>query len=120
MLALKLLLRFLPDCRACANALSWKAKCNGPLESLPRNFAGRMNSQNQQGELMSAMATSTIFLSFSVSPAGGDAHWETENRTLWNEQEQANEKRELVYEVSWIVEPVAWRCFLQSQRKAQN
>ena len=33
-------------------------------------------------------------------PAGVDARWETENRTVWNEQEHASEELELVYEIS--------------------
>jgi hypothetical protein len=35
-------------------------------------------------------------------PAGIDAHWEKENRTIWNEREHASEERELVYEIRWI------------------
>ena len=104
----------------CANALNWKAECNEPLESLARNFAGRVNFQNQQVDLMSAMATSAIFLSDQMFPAGIDAHWETENRTVWNELEHASEKRELVYEISWIAELEIWRRFLRSNRKVSN
>ena len=69
---------------------------------------------------MSAMATSTTFLSILAFPAGVDVRWETENRTVWNEQEHASEERELVYEISWIAELGVWRRFLRSQRKAQN
>jgi hypothetical protein len=50
-------------------------------------------------------------------PAGLDAHWETQNRFVWNEYEQASEERELVYEISWISELGTWRRFLRSQRK---
>jgi hypothetical protein len=57
------------------------------------------------------------FLSVQVFPVGGEAHWETENRTLWNELQHASEERELVYEISWIAELGGWRRFLQSQRK---
>ena len=39
-------------------------------------------------------------------PAGIDAHWEKENRTIWNEWEHASEERELVYEISWCVAPL--------------
>jgi len=53
-------------------------------------------------------------------PAGGDARWETENRMVWNEQEHANEERELVYEISWIAELGVWRRFLRSQRNARD
>lgn len=42
-------------------------------------------------------------------PAGVDSRWETENRPVWNEQEYASEERELVYEISWIVELGTWR-----------
>jgi hypothetical protein len=55
-----------------------------------------------------------------VFPAGIDVHWETQNRTVWNEQEHASEERELVYEISWISELGVWRRFLRSQRKARN
>lgn len=116
----KQLLRLLRNCRDCANAFNWKAECNEPLESLARNFAGRVNFQNQQVDLMSAMATSTTFLSIPAFPVGVDVRWETENRMVWNEQEHASEERELVYEISWIAELGVWRRFLWSQRKAQN
>ena len=105
---------------ACANAIHWKAECNEPLESPARNFAGRANFQNQRVDLMSAMATSTTFLSVQVFPPGVEAHWETENRTLWNELQHASEERELVYEISWIAELGVWRRFLRSRRKVPN
>ena len=53
-------------------------------------------------------------------PTGVDARWETENRTVWNEQEHASEERELVYEISWIAELGIWRRFLRSNRKVQS
>jgi hypothetical protein len=56
----------------------------------------------------------------AVFAAQLDMHWETECRVVWNAQECAAEKRELVYEVSWIPELAAWRRFLRSQRKVQN
>jgi len=31
-----------------ANAIHWKAECNESLESLARNFAGRVNFQNSR------------------------------------------------------------------------
>jgi hypothetical protein len=49
-----------------------------------------------------------------------DLRWETENRTVWNEQEHASEERELVYEISWIAEHGIWRRFLRSNRKVQS
>ena len=104
----------------CADGLEWKAECNTLLESLARNFAGRGNFNNQQADLMSPIATSATFPAVPAFPAGIDSHWETQNRTVWNEQEHASEERELVYEISWIVELGVWRRFLRSQRKAQN
>ena len=104
----------------CADGLEWKAECNTLLESLARNFAGRVNLQNQQVDLMSAMATSTTFPSVQVFPVGSDDHWETQNRTAWNELQHASEERELVYEISWIAELGVWRRFLRSQRKVPN
>jgi hypothetical protein len=68
---------------------------------------------------MSALV-SYLALPVPVFPAGVNAHWETENRTVWNEQEHASEERELVYEISWIAELGVWRRFLRSQRKARN
>jgi hypothetical protein len=53
-------------------------------------------------------------------PAAVEARWETQNRTVWNEREHANEERELVYEISWIAELGIWRRFLRSNRKVQS
>ncbi len=47
---------------------------------------------------------------------GIDLHYETENRVVWNERERRNEKRELVYEISWIPKLNTWRRFLRAQR----
>ncbi len=69
---------------------------------------------------MYAAATYTAALSVPTFPAGADTHWETENRTVWNQQEHASEERELVYEVSWNAELGAWRRFLRSQRKVNS
>ena len=68
---------------------------------------------------MSAMVSYVAPLA-PAFPAGVEARWETENRTVWNEQEHASEERELVYEISWIAELGVWRRFLRSQRKARN
>jgi hypothetical protein len=103
-----------------AHALEWKAECNELLESLARNFAGRLNVQNQQVDLMSTIATSVNDLSDPAFHLGVEARWETQTRTVWNEQEQASEERELVYEISWIAELGVWRRFLRSQQKARN
>jgi hypothetical protein len=53
-----------------------------------------------------------------VFPGAVDVHWETQIREMWNEQERAVERQELIYEVSWIPELGAWRRFLRSSRKA--
>jgi len=49
-------------------------------------------------------------------PLGIDPHWETENRTVWNEVNRTNEVHEFVYEVSWIPELLLWRGFLRTHR----
>jgi hypothetical protein len=66
---------------------------------------------------MSAAATFTAALSGPTFPVGIETHWETENRTVWNQQQHASEEREFVYEISWIAELGVWRRFLRSQRK---
>ena len=71
------------------------------------------------GEQMSAMVSYAAPL-VPAFPAGVDVRWETENRTVWNEREHASEKRELVYEISWIAELGIWRRFLRSNRKLSN
>jgi hypothetical protein len=53
-------------------------------------------------------------------PAGCKVHWETQNCSVWNEQECADEEQELVYEVAWIPELDVWRRFLRSQRKVHG
>ncbi len=103
-----------------AHAPEWKAECNELIESLTRNFAGRVNFQNRQVDLMSSIAASATFLSVPAFAFGVDARWETQNRTVWNEKEHKVEVHELVYEISWIAELGAWRRFLRSQRNVQN
>jgi hypothetical protein len=56
----------------------------------------------------------------AVFPGEVDVHWETENRVVWNEQRNAAEEQELVYEVTWIPELGAWRRFLRSRRKVHR
>ena len=68
---------------------------------------------------MSAMASYVAPL-VPAFPAGVEAHWEAQNRTVWNEVQHASEERELVYEISWIAELGSWRCFLRSNRKVQS
>jgi len=53
----------------------------------------------------------------AVLPAGIDVHWETQHRLVWNEQRNAAEEQELIYEVTWIPELDVWRRFLRSRRK---
>jgi hypothetical protein len=52
----------------------------------------------------------------AASPSGGHSHWETQNRMVWNELQHMDEERELVYEISWVAELSAWRCFLRSSK----
>lgn len=52
------------------------------------------------------------------SPMGTDQHFETEQRSVWDEQTRTYEVREFVYEVSWIAELGVWRRFLRAYRKA--
>ena len=69
---------------------------------------------------MSAFPTRTQAVFVPPSPARGEAHWETENRMVWNELLHAAEEHELVYEITWISELGAWRRFLRSQRKLKT
>ncbi len=69
---------------------------------------------------MDTGATHAEALSVVASPAGDHAYWETENRMVWNEQQHIAEERELVYEISWIVELSAWRRFLASNRFSRS
>ena len=76
--------------------------------------------QRQQVKLMSAVAGCIAALPVPAFPAAVEARWETQNRTVWNELQHANEERELVYEISWIAELGIWRRFLRSNRKVQS
>jgi len=69
---------------------------------------------------MSVVANYAAALSVPPFPAGVDGHWETESRMVWNEQQHTSEKRDLVYEISWIAELGVWRRLLRSQRKVQS
>ena len=53
-----------------------------------------------------------------AAPLGTDQHFETEKRTVWDEQTHTYEVREFVYEVSWVSELGVWRRFLRTCRKA--
>jgi hypothetical protein len=53
-------------------------------------------------------------------PNGVDMHWETVNRTMWNEHERVKEECELVYKISWIPELGVWSSFLRSQRRVSS
>jgi len=59
-----------------------------------------------------------VALPLPTAPLGTDRHYETENRTVWNDEKQTNEVHEFVYEVSWIQELGVWRRFLQTRRRA--
>jgi hypothetical protein len=69
---------------------------------------------------MSAGGTHAEAFPVAAFPAGLNAQWETEIRTVWNEREYTSEERELVYEISWISELGTWRRFLRSQRKLKG
>ena len=69
---------------------------------------------------MSATITHAEALPEANFPSGVDTHWETVNRTMWNEHERVREERELVYEISWIAELGVWRSFLRSQRRVSS
>jgi hypothetical protein len=69
---------------------------------------------------MYAVASSSAILPISGFPAGVDAHWETQRRVVWNEQEHTREEYELVYEISWIKELGLWRSFLRSRHRVKS
>ena len=68
---------------------------------------------------MSAALTHAVALVVPESPAV-DARWETEHRTVWNQQQHVSEERELVYEITWIAELGSWRRFLRFQRRVNS
>jgi hypothetical protein len=53
---------------------------------------------------MSATIIHDEALPEATFPRGVNTHWETVNRTMWNDQERMREERELVYEISWLAE----------------
>ena len=57
-------------------------------------------------------------LPVSTAPVGTDQHFETERRSVWDEDTHKYEEREFLYEVSWVPELGVWRRFLRSHRKA--
>lgn len=65
---------------------------------------------------MQTAATHAKALSTPAS-LGEDTHYETENRTVWNDEERKQEEHEFVYEVSWVPELGVWRRFLRTHRK---
>ncbi len=69
---------------------------------------------------MSANAIHAEPLLLQTFPPGAQTRWETNNRTVWNEQQYVSEERELVYEVSWIPELGVWRRFLRSQQTVKR
>jgi len=76
--------------------------------------------RSSRAELMDPGTTHSEALSVAAAPAGDRAYWETENRMVWNEQQHTAEERELVYEISWILELGAWRRFLRSSRVSKR
>lgn len=80
----------------------------------------RLKLQCKKVKLMSAVGKYSAVLPVPAFPVGVDTHWETQNRSVWNEKEHVSEKCELVYETSWIAELGAWRRFLRSRRRVQN
>jgi hypothetical protein len=69
---------------------------------------------------MSATIIHDEALPEATFPRGVDTHWETVNRTMWNDQERMRDEHELVYEISWLAELGVWRSFLRSQRRLGN
>jgi hypothetical protein len=75
----------------------------------------------QPGSLkMGYTAASQVPTIEAVFPPKIEAHWETDNRLVWNEMEGAAEEQELIYEVTWIPEIGAWRRFLKSRRNVHR
>ena len=57
-------------------------------------------------------------LPLDAIPVGTDQHFETEQRTMWDDETQSYQVHEFVYEVSWVPELGVWRRFLRTHRKA--
>jgi hypothetical protein len=73
-------------------------------------------SEKREVKLMHQRIPRAEAFPVSASLTGDQAHLETENRSVWNELQHANEERQLIYEISWIAELGTWRCFLRSSR----
>ena len=69
---------------------------------------------------MDTDATRAGALSVAASPAGDHAYWETENRMVWNEQQHTSEERELVYEISWILDSAHGGVFCDRQKSQRE
>ena len=119
-----------PSCSCCLFielTLRTKAPRNGRWNALKHQKRWSQKDdlrkfQRAQVKLMSAVAgcIAAIPVPVSAFPTAVEARWETQNRTVWNELQHANEERELVYEISWIAERGFWRRFLRWQRKVPN
>jgi hypothetical protein len=117
-----------PSCSCCLLTeltLSTKAPRNGRRNALKHQKRWSQKGdlrkvQRPQVKLMVAIAGCIATLPVPAFPTAVEARWETQNRTVWNELEHANEERELVYEISWIAELGIWRRFLRSNRKVQS
>ena len=108
------------DLRVRRDSRKWKPECTEALRTLVAGDDDLQKFQRRQVELMSASAIHAEAFPVPVFPEGVDVHWETENRMVWNEQQNTREERELVYEVSWIRELGVWRRFLCSQQKVKS
>jgi hypothetical protein len=62
---------------------------------------------------MSTTNTHATALLLPVIPLGINLHYETENRTVWNQEKYTSEEHEFVYEISWIPDLGVWRRFLR-------
>jgi hypothetical protein len=73
-------------------------------------------SEHWEVKLMHQRSPRAEAFPLAASLAGDHARWETENRNVWNADQHTNEERELIYEISWVAELGAWRCFLRSSK----
>jgi hypothetical protein len=67
---------------------------------------------------MSTANTHAMALPVPMAFPGINQRYETETRTVWNDEKHTSEQHEFVYEVSWIPDLGVWRQFLRTHRKA--
>jgi len=70
----------------------WKKECTEASEAWSQK-GDLQKLQRLQVKLMSAVAGCIAALPVPVFPGAAEARWETQNRTVWNEQERASEER---------------------------